>query len=158
MAPYDVIVAADHSRGEVRLRRGSFDPALRFHLHQKDVDLLIRGLALLSDIAWAAGAVEVLPGLHGIPERLRSKEEAEILRTRRFVATDTITASNHVFGTTRMSRRAEQGVVDEAGRCHDLDNLYIADTGIFVGSPAVNPMLTVMALSDRIAQGIARRL
>lgn len=158
MAPYDVIVAADHSRGDVRLRRGSFDPAIRFYLAQKDVDLLIRGMALLSDIAWAAGAIEVLPGIHGIPERLRSKEEAEILRTRRFSATDTITASNHVFGTTRMAHRASDGVVDESGRCHDLDNVYIADSGVFVGSPAINPMLTVMALADRIAHGISKSL
>ena len=158
MAPYDVIVAADHSRGDVRPKRNSFHPMIRYRLEQPDVDLLIRGMALLSDIAWAAGAVEVLPGLHGIPERLRSKEESEILRTHRFTATDTIAASNHVFGTTRMAKRADRGVVDQSGRCHDLDNVYIADTGIFVGSPAINPMLTVMALADRIAQGISKRL
>jgi choline dehydrogenase-like flavoprotein len=158
MAPYDVIVAANHSRGTVRPRRFGFDPDIRFTLAQPDVDLLLRGLAILSDIAWAAGAVEVLPGLHGVPERLRSKAEAEILRTRRFDARDTIAASNHVFGTTRMSRRPQDGVVGTDGRCHDLDNVYIADTGIFVGSPAVNPMLTVMALADRIAQGIASRV
>ena len=36
-------------------------------------------------------------------------------------------------------------------------DLYIADTEIFPGSPAVNPMLTCMALADRIAQGILAR-
>lgn len=158
MAPYDVFVATQHSRGQVRLRRNSWDPDIRFSLAQPDVDLLISGLARLSDIAWAAGAVEVLPGLHGIPERLRSRTESAILRQRRFAAKDTIAASNHAFGTTRMSRRPQDGVVDEEGRCHDLDNVYIADTGIFVGSPAVNPMLTAMALADRIAQHLARRL
>lgn len=158
MAPYDVIVAADHSRGQVRPKRTGWDPDIRFHLAQEDVDLLMRGLSILCDIAWAAGAVEVLPGLHGIPERLRSQAEAEVLRTRRFKPTETVTASNHAFGTTRMSKHPRDGVVDLDGRCHDLDNVYIADTGIFVGSPAVNPMLTVMALADRIAAGIARRL
>ena len=45
-----------------------------------------------------------------------------------------------------------QGVtVDSAG------NLYVADTGIFADSPAVNPMHTCMALADYIAQGIAAR-
>jgi choline dehydrogenase-like flavoprotein len=56
-----------------------------------------------------------------------------------------------------MSRDPKAGVVDEDGRCHDVDNLYIADTGIFPGSPAVNPMLTCMALADHIAHGIAAR-
>ena len=158
MAPYDVFVAAEHSRGQVRPKPWSSEPDIRFQLEQPDVDLLIRGLSILSDIAWAAGAVEVLPGLHGIPERLRSRDESQILRTRRFDARDTVVASNHTFGTTRMSRHAADGVVDEDGRCHELDNVYVADTGIFVGSPAVNPMLTVMALADRIAGGIARRL
>jgi choline dehydrogenase-like flavoprotein len=48
-------------------------------------------------------------------------------------------------------------VVDGYGRHHEVRNLYIADTGIFVGSPAVNPMLTCMALADRIAKGIVER-
>ena len=37
------------------------------------------------------------------------------------------------------------------------DGRYISDTGIFSGSPAVNPMLTCMALAERIALGIAAR-
>jgi choline dehydrogenase-like flavoprotein len=158
MAPYDVIVAADHSRGTVRAQRSGFDPSIRFTLHQADIDLMIRGVAILSDIAWAAGAVEILPGLHGIAESLYSPTEAEVLRRRSFRGPDLIATCNHAFGTTRMARRPGDGVVDLDGRCHDLDNLYIADSGIFVGSPAVNPMLTVMALADRIAQGIARRV
>jgi choline dehydrogenase-like flavoprotein len=157
MAPFDVIVAAHHSSGSVRPRRGSFEPDLRFDFDQRDVDLLQRGLGVLSDICWAAGAEEILPGLHGVPERIRSKAQAEILRTKRLGGRDTVTAANHVFGTTRMSKRAEDGVVDEAGRLHELDNLYISDTGLFPASPAVNPMLTCMALADKVAQHIAAR-
>jgi choline dehydrogenase-like flavoprotein len=49
------------------------------------------------------------------------------------------------------------GVTDELGRCHDMDNLYIVDTGILPRSPSVNPMLTAMALAHRSAQQIASR-
>ena len=80
-----------------------------------------------------------------------------MLKTRPIRPEDTISAANHAFGSTRMSKRPEDGVVDEDGRCHELDNLYITDTGILPGSPAVNPMLTTMALADRIARGIAAR-
>lgn len=157
MAPFDVIIAADRSRGSVRPKRGSWEPDLRFDFAREDVELIQRGLVILSDICWASGAVAILPGLNGVPEVLESKAQAEIIRTKKLTAADTISAANHAFGTTRMARRADQGVVDEEGRVHDLENVYITDTGIFPGSPAVNPMLTCMALADRIAQGIAAR-
>ncbi|MFO0760640.1 MAG: GMC family oxidoreductase [Byssovorax sp.] len=157
MAPFDVIIAAEHSRGSVSARRGGFDPEIRYDFAQEDVRLLQRGLSILADICWASGAIGILPGLHGVPEMITSKAGAEVLRTRKLVASDTISAANHAFGTTRMSRHPRSGVVDERGRCHEVDNLYIADTGIFPGSPAVNPMLTCMALADHIARGIVAR-
>ncbi|MEJ7732486.1 MAG: GMC family oxidoreductase [Polyangiaceae bacterium] len=157
MAPFDVFIAAEHSRGTVRARRGGNEPDIHFDLDPRDTARMQRGVCLLSDICWAAGAESILPGLHGVPERIETREAAEVLRTHRLRASDTIAAANHAFGTTRMSERPSDGVVDVWGRAHDLDNLYIADTGIFAGSPAVNPMLTCMALADRIATGIAAR-
>jgi choline dehydrogenase-like flavoprotein len=157
MAPFDVIVAAERSSGAVRPRGRTWEPDLTFTWAQEDVDLIQKGIGILSDICWAAGATHILPGLHGVPEILRSKEEAEIIRTKKLRGSDSIAAANHAFGTTRMSRRPEDGVVDEDGRCHGTENLYVTDTGIFPGSPAVNPMLTCMALSDRIARRIAAR-
>jgi choline dehydrogenase-like flavoprotein len=49
-------------------------------------------------------------------------------------------------------------VVDEFGRCHDLDNLWIADTGVFPRCTGVNPMLTGMALAHRTALALAESL
>ncbi|MFO0616456.1 MAG: GMC family oxidoreductase [Polyangiaceae bacterium] len=154
MAPFDVIIAADRSRGTVRAKSSGWDPDLTFQFHDDDVRLIQRGLGILSDICWAAGAESILPGLHGIPDEIRSKADAEVIRTMKLRGSDTITAANHAFGSTRMSRDPKKGVVDDRGRCHGYDNLFIADTGIFAGSPAVNPMLTCMALADRIARGI----
>lgn len=152
MAPFDVIIAADRSRGEVKARQNGFDPDLKFNFHDDDVKLIQRGLGILSDICWASGAESILPGLHGIPEEIRSREASDVIRTMKLRGTDTITAANHAFGSTRMSKTSKKGVCDDAGRSHTVENLYIADTGIFAGSPAVNPMLTCMALADRIAQ------
>lgn len=155
MAPFDVISAADRSRGRVRAPRFGWNPRISFDLHEKDMAVLMKGLGILSDICWASGAVGVLPGINGIPDILSSKAEADILRTARVKPSDAIIGSNHAFGTTRMSKRPEDGVVDEYGKHHKMRRgLYIADTGIFVGSPAVNPMLICMALADRVAEGI----
>ena len=158
MAPFDVLIAADHSRGEVHAKRGSFEPDLKYHFAQEDVNLIMRGMSILADIAFAAGAEEILPGISHLPERMRSKSEAEILRTKKVKADEVVTASNPAFGSTRMSKHEKDGVVDEWGKVHTLDNVYIADTGVFPGSPAVNPMLTAMALADRTAQGVAASL
>ena len=51
-----------------------------------------------------------------------------------------------------------QGVVDELGRCHDLENLFIADTGVFPRCTSVNPMFTGMALAHRTAGAVAEQL
>ena len=158
LAPFDVICAADRSSGEVSAKRGTMSPDIQYHFDQEDVDLMQKGLGILSDICWASGAEAILPGLHGIPEVIERKEDAEVIRAHRLKASDTIAASNHAFCTTRMSPSARLGVVDESGRCHDLDNLYIADTGIFAASSGVNPMLLCMALADRVALGIHARL
>jgi choline dehydrogenase-like flavoprotein len=157
MAPFDVIIAAERSRGAVRARRSGWDPDIAFHFDEADMAILQRGLGILSDICWASGAVGVLPGLHGVPELLSRQADADVLKIRKLAPADAVSAANHAFGTTRMSRHPEDGAVDEDGRLHALDNVYVADTGIFPGSPAVNPMLTAMALADRIARGIAAR-
>jgi choline dehydrogenase-like flavoprotein len=61
---------------------------------------------------------------------------------------------NHAFCTTRMHGDPALGVVDEWGRCHELDNLHVADTGVFPRCTSVNPMLTGMALAHRSAGAV----
>lgn len=157
MAPFDVISTANRSRGRVRASRFGWEPRISYDLHEEDMAVLMAGLAVLSDICWASGAVGVLPGIHGIPDVLSSKKDADVIRTAKLKPRDAIIGSNHGFGTTRMSRLPKDGVVNDRGKHHQIGNLYIADTGIFAGSPAVNPMLTCMALADRVAQGIIER-
>jgi choline dehydrogenase-like flavoprotein len=48
-------------------------------------------------------------------------------------------------------------VVDASGRVHGHDNLYIADASVHVTNGGFNPVLTIMALSFRTAEGIVER-
>ena len=64
----------------------------------------------------------------------------------------------HQCGTLRMGADQASSVVDPDCKPHDLDNLYVADTGVFVSSAAVNPALTCIANSLRVADTIAARL
>lgn len=66
--------------------------------------------------------------------------------------------STHNMGTTRMSARAEDGVVDRWGRAHDVPNLFISDGSVFTSSAAANPTLTIVALAIRQADHIASLL
>ena len=48
-------------------------------------------------------------------------------------------------------------VVDVSSRCHDVDNLYVGDASVFPAYPEKNPTLTNIALSWRMAAGLAER-
>ena len=63
---------------------------------------------------------------------------------------------SHQCGTARMGRDPRRSVVDIHGRSHDHNNLFLADASVLPTSAAVNPALTVAALSLRTADHIAR--
>jgi choline dehydrogenase-like flavoprotein len=63
-----------------------------------------------------------------------------------------VEATSHQCGTARMGDDPATSVVDANLRAHDLDNLWIADSSVFPSSAAVNPALTVAALSLRLGQ------
>jgi choline dehydrogenase-like flavoprotein len=153
-APFDVFVNAAHSQGSVKPSTFGKQPDIQFDLDQRDVDLLKRGLLLLADICWAAGSVGVLAGVHGVPDVLETKEQRKLLADHPMKGTDATIGMNHVFGTTRMGDDPKTSVVDGFGRVHGTPNLWIADTGVFAGSPAVNPMLTCMALARRTSRAM----
>ena len=102
-ATWDAILSCHRSLGTVRARGGaSLDPLLTWHFHPEDVKLLGRAMSVLAEILFAAGAEKVIPGVHGLPDELHTREEARVLATRRWRATDVTSGSTHVFCTTRM--------------------------------------------------------
>jgi choline dehydrogenase-like flavoprotein len=60
----------------------------------------------------------------------------------------------HHMGTTRMGTDPTQSVVDARGRSHDLSNLWVAGSSVFPTGGAVNPTLTIAALSLRTADAV----
>ena len=61
---------------------------------------------------------------------------------------------SHQCGTARMGRDAATSVVDTFCRSHDHPNLFITDASVLPTSAAVNPALTIAALSLRAADHI----
>ena len=64
----------------------------------------------------------------------------------------------HLMGTARMGDDPSNSVVNKFGRSHDVPNLYIADSSVFVTSGAVNPTSTLQAVALWVAEGIAKDL
>ena len=96
-----------------------------------------------------------MPGVHGVADEIKSLDEAEVLRSGGLRANHLILGGNHAFCSTRMHGDPARGVVDELGRSHDVQGLWIVDTGIYPQCPSVNPMWTAMALAHRAAAAIA---
>lgn len=61
----------------------------------------------------------------------------------------------HHMGTTRMSVDPKKGVVDPDGRVHGISNLFVAGPSVFPTGGHANPVLTIVALTLRLAEHIA---
>lgn len=57
----------------------------------------------------------------------------------------------HQIGTTRMSATSATGVVDENCKLHGIANLFCAGSSVFPTTSWVNPTMTIVALSVRLA-------
>jgi choline dehydrogenase-like flavoprotein len=64
----------------------------------------------------------------------------------------------HHMGTTRMGDDPDESVVDRHCRTHDLGNLSVASSSVFVTAGALNPTLTIAALALKTASHVAEDL
>ncbi|HVZ68921.1 MAG TPA: GMC family oxidoreductase [Rhizomicrobium sp.] len=62
--------------------------------------------------------------------------------------------TEHMMGGTLMGEDPARSVTDSFGRTHDVDNLFIAGTGLMPTVGAVNPTFTASALAARTAEHI----
>jgi choline dehydrogenase-like flavoprotein len=64
----------------------------------------------------------------------------------------------HLLGTARMGSDPATSVVDDDGRCHQVENLIVADGSIFPTVAAVNPGSTIGAVALRLADRLAEAM
>jgi len=64
----------------------------------------------------------------------------------------------HPAGTTKMGdvKSDNKAVVDPELKIRGLQNVRIADAGVFPEMPSINPMLTVLAIGERCAEMVAQ--
>jgi choline dehydrogenase-like flavoprotein len=57
-----------------------------------------------------------------------------------------------------MSDDPANGVLDNWGRSHEVENLFVSDGSVFTSSASANPTLTIVALAMRQSEEILRQL
>lgn len=142
------LLCEDTATGQVRTIRGR--PQAFYQLAQRDAATMQRGLQLLSELLFAAGARQVILPFHHATE-IASPDEARKLFSKPIPAKNWEVVTVHMMGTAQMGRDRTRAVTDNFGFMHDTDRLLISDASLFPTPIRVNPMETIMALATRAA-------
>ncbi len=145
----------DTSRGRVSAMMGQ--PVIQYWLSERDVAHIKRGLDVLAQIYFAAGARVVHAPIAGF-DVLRSVDDLAALRRTRLRPWDLDLSAYHPLGTARMGTDAASSVVGPDHQLHDCQALYVVDGAAVPTSLGVNPQVTIMALATRAAEKIAAAL
>ncbi|MCC6554536.1 MAG: GMC family oxidoreductase [Polyangiaceae bacterium] len=142
------------AEGRVGAWRGR--PGVRYDLTEGDLAKVRRGVRVLGELFFAAGATAVLPGVfgwHGRVEdpRLLARFEEEAPRDARAYSM----AMTHLFGTCRMGSDPARSVVRPDFRHHAVDRLWIADSSVFPSNTGVNPQTSILALATLCGESAA---
>jgi choline dehydrogenase-like flavoprotein len=129
--------------------------AITYEVGDVDRRRLLAGLRLTARVYFAAGATEVIPGIHPATV-IRSPDEIDRVITDDVPAWEIGLYASHPMGTCRMGADPASSVVNPDGRVWDWENLYVADASVFPTSLGVNPQVTVMALGLTIGREVAR--
>lgn len=145
----------DEAGGRVR-RWLSREPLLTYRMARRDRERMWRGVKILGEMAFAAGARQVLLPIFGI-EPIRRVEDLRALVDTPPPARRVECMSFHPLGSARMSVSPELGAVKPTGESWRVDNLFVTDGSVLPSSIGVNSQLPIMAIAMRLGREIAAR-
>ena len=161
-----IVLLRERSSGTVAVDRAGF-PVVSYDLEAKDRSTLVRGMEETAKIIAAAGAVQVWtthndPVLAGDGRTPLNQSDidrfVEGVRSAGVSYNRMMLFSAHIMGSCRMSSDPRRGPTAPTGELHQVSNLFIGDACVFPTTPAVNPMVTIMAMSIRTAESIISKL
>lgn len=138
------------------LGRNGF-PRIDYELGDADRKKMLRAAGAAAELCFAAGAVEVYPGVRSRPA-LASADEARSLASSEATVGDLALTGYHPMGTARMAADASRGVTSAAGQVFGVGDLYVADASLFPTSLRADPQLTIMALALRLGEEMSAGL
>jgi len=156
IASMGVLVKDCTQTGRVRLGPKG-EPLLSYWMQRPDLEKMREGMVRIMEMFFAAGAKRCYPLGHRMPV-VHNARDLDRFRKRHVGPTDILWTSFHPLGTVRMGSDPRTSVVGFDHQCHDVPGLYVSDGSTVPGPTAVNPQLTIMAMSDRAAELIGAQL
>jgi choline dehydrogenase-like flavoprotein len=131
-------------------------PVVHYRFSREVVAQLVRGNRAAARICFAAGATHVHAPFADPPLIAAADADRieELIDARHWKPGKQSITSAHLMGGCRMGRSAADSVTDSWGRVHDVPWLRVADASLFPDALEINPYLTIMALADRVAEGV----
>ena len=140
------------------------DRAGRAVVHYTFTPRVIESLAAATRSAariFFAGGAERVHAPLADPPRLERSEVGlidERILGRHFLPGTVSVSAAHLMGGAGMGSTARDSVTDSWGRVHGHSWIRVADASLFPDSLEINPYLTIMALADRVAEGVLEDL
>ena len=148
-----LVVLRDATRGEITLT-SSGSPQVRYEPVEEDLARLRQGMAAIARGYLAAGASEVhLPLQRTLTVRRESDLDA-LLDAEVSPRSLTLLYAVHLFGGAGMAADPARGTCDGDGRAFAVRGLFVCDASALPGNTGVNPQITIMAHSLRVAAAI----
>jgi choline dehydrogenase-like flavoprotein len=148
------VMVSDTSRGSVRALPGA-GFRISYELNDEDLRTFRRGIELLCECYWEAGATELFPPVEGVG--VLRDGDLDTLRRHELRASELTLMAFHPLGTARADARPAHGVVDCDLKAYGVEGLYVSDASVLPSSLGVNPQITIMALATRLAYGLLGR-
>ncbi len=151
-----LILACDHTAPGNRITvDGAGKPVVHYRFTPDTIDGLVRGARAAARIFFAAGARRVhAPAAPPLLEVADASRLDERITARHFRPGVMSLSAAHLMGGCAMGRGPADSVTDAWGRVHGVPWLRVADASLFPDALEINPYLTIMALADRVAEGI----
>jgi choline dehydrogenase-like flavoprotein len=152
-----LVLAIDPALESNRIRVDADGEAVVDYTMGPDVlDSLHRSMVASAKVFFAAGAkrVHAPAGASFFIGRDDAHRIEEMIPRANVVPGRISVASAHLMGGCRMGGDASDSVTDSWGRVHGSRGLFVADSALFPQASEINPYVTVMALADRVAEGI----
>jgi len=157
-----IVLLRERSAGTVTIDQDGY-ARVSYDLGEADRATLVRGMEETARILIAAGAIGVWT-THNDPvfigdgkTKLKPGDMdafSASLKARGVAYNRMMLFSAHLMGSCRMSGDPSLGPTAPTGELHAVRGLYIGDACVFPTTPAVNPMITIMAMARRTAEAI----
>ncbi|APR78246.1 Choline dehydrogenase [Minicystis rosea] len=126
---------------------------VRYMLDERDMRKLREGLSMVARMHFAAGAKAIIPGIYGLPYKL-DRDQLHLVDEGPLDPRAYIAILSHLFGGCPMHADPEHGVVDDHGKVHGAEGLYVVDAAAIPTTIGVNPQHTIMGLASTWAEDL----